>query len=267
MNVANSTSGNLVEIFQKFRDSEAKLVLDPSYTQEIETTAALILKKKVFVHLLMKGDFNQNMFQPSSSFNEHNPLVVKKGVKDSKHDDTHTALLQYGDPKRAKQEDDLSDWNPVKTLNMLNNNGLKDSLQARVLKESGFMRLYDIDGLVSPDLAKNILVQFFDATFESIKDCKAPIQAPPSICVDGPGLTDVLFLIDSSPSMCPYTEAVSKGIKKFVKQIEASGIDSQYAVASFGGEPRVLQAFTVRLSFLLHVLRIKAKRLGKRSMP
>jgi hypothetical protein len=265
MKVVNATSGNLVEIFQKYRNSKAKLVLDPSYAQEIEATAELIVEKDAFVHLLMKGGFNQNKFQPSSSFNKYNPFFVKEKIENSEREDTHTALLQYGDPKRAKQQDDLSDWNPVKTLNMLSNNGLEDSLQARVLKDSGFMRIYDIEGLINTNAKTNILAQFFDATIDSITRCEAPVvkttenhettegqtttesrsSPTPSSCVDGPGFTDILFLIDSSPSMCPYTAAVSEGMKKFVRQIEASGIDTQYAVASFGGVPRVLQAFTV----------------------
>jgi hypothetical protein len=133
------------------------------------------VKKNAFVHLLMKGDFNQNTYQPSSSFNEHNPFMVKKGFKDSKRDDMHTSILQYGDPKRAKQEDDLTNWNSEKTLTRLNKDGLKDSLQAQVLKNSGFMRVYDIEGLINPDAKTNILAQFFDATVDSMKKCPEPV--------------------------------------------------------------------------------------------
>jgi hypothetical protein len=264
--VTNTTTGNLVEIFQKYRNSKAKLVLDSSYTQEVEATAELILEKNAHVHLLMKGDFNQNTFQPSSSFNEHNQYLVQEGFEISKSDDTHTSLLQYGDPKRAKQEDDLTNWSPVKTLKRLTSNGLEDSLQARVLKEDGFMRIYDIDGIICPDHTKNILVQFFDATFDSITECKGPTTTTlaetteahkttesqssptPSSCVDGTGLTDFLFLIDSSASMCPFTEAIAEGMSSFISGLNDDDVDSRFAVASFGGPPRVLQAFSVRLN-------------------
>jgi hypothetical protein len=57
--------------------------------------------------------------------------------------------------------------------------------------------------------------------------------------------TDVLFIIDSFPSMCPYSSAVAEGMANFVTQLTESGIDAHYAVASFGGPPKVLQKFSV----------------------
>jgi hypothetical protein len=57
--------------------------------------------------------------------------------------------------------------------------------------------------------------------------------------------TDVLFLIDSSSSMCSYSAAVAEGMAKFVAKLEDSGIDSHYAVVSFGGPPAIRQKFTV----------------------
>jgi hypothetical protein len=69
-----------------------------------------------------------------------------------------------------------------------------------------------------------------------------------SVCEEGKSkveTTDILFLVDSSTSMCPYSAAVAEGMAKFVTQLEASDVDSRYAVASFGGLPTVLQKFSV----------------------
>lgn len=85
----------------------------------------------------------------------------------------------------------------------------------------------------------------FILPYTLITSAKAEIVCGPNEKPIVYATTDVLFLIDTSPSMCPYTAAVSKGMKKFVTKLEASGADARYAVASFGGAPRVLQAFTV----------------------
>jgi hypothetical protein len=57
--------------------------------------------------------------------------------------------------------------------------------------------------------------------------------------------TDVLFLIDSSSSMCPYSEAVSEGMSDFLTQMIEADVDVHYGVASFGGPPTVRQSFSV----------------------
>jgi hypothetical protein len=57
--------------------------------------------------------------------------------------------------------------------------------------------------------------------------------------------TDILFLVDGTPSMCPYSAAVAAGMAKFIRQLEESGIDAHYAVAAFGGPPELLQKFSV----------------------
>jgi hypothetical protein len=95
------------------------------------------------------------------------------------------------------------------------------------------------------------MIDIFKTTIVLVLALSTIASSSTRVCgPDEKATADILFLIDTSPSMCQYTAAVSEGMKKFVKQIEASGIDAQYAVASFGGEPRVLQAFTVCLSFL-----------------
>jgi hypothetical protein len=76
------------------------------------------------------------------------------------------------------------------------------------------------------------------------------VHAAPPTCPNGNELvvstTDILFLIDSSPSMCPYSAAIATGMAKYVQQLADDGINAQYAVASFGGPPTILQSFTVR---------------------
>jgi hypothetical protein len=64
---------------------------------------------------------------------------------------------------------------------------------------------------------------------------------------------DVLFLVDSSPSMCPYTSAIATGMSDFVDQISTDDIDVHYAVASFGGTPVVLQPFLVFIAIFLTI--------------
>ena len=66
------------------------------------------------------------------------------------------------------------------------------------------------------------------------------------------GTTDVLFLVDSSSSMCPYSQAVSHGMSDFVTQLMKSGVDAQFAVATFGGAPTLLQKFSVFLPLSSH---------------
>jgi hypothetical protein len=90
-----------------------EIVLDQSYVDEVAETAVMIVQTIAHIHLMMKGDFNGDPNQPSSSFNEHNwYFTLVDGTKES----THNANLQYGDPLKAQQDPDLSSWNGTETL-------------------------------------------------------------------------------------------------------------------------------------------------------
>lgn len=63
--------------------------------------------------------------------------------------------------------------------------------------------------------------------------------------------TDFLFLIDASRSMCPYSEALAGGVQNFINNLNKelpNGNPNNYfrfAVATFGGIPRIVQPFSV----------------------
>jgi hypothetical protein len=173
--IYDDTLGSYVEIFQRYRSSNEPLVLDSSYEDEIAATADMIVLHDTSIHLLMKGDFNSNPYQPSSSYNSHNWYFNLIGAKSEEVDNTHTAHLQYGDSLQAKQEANLSSWDAAETLENLNSSNLENSLQGRVLAQGGFMRLYDVEGLIDTDL--NIVAQFFDAVKESILQFQDILQA------------------------------------------------------------------------------------------
>jgi hypothetical protein len=168
--IFNETLGREIERFQRFRSSGEPLVLGQSYNREVQMTAETILTHNAFVHLLMKGDFNRNTNQPTSSWNTHNWFFNKTNAPDSEIDDTHTAHLQYGDPAQAHQASDLRDWNSDETLLKLRKKNLGGSLQARVLANGGYLRVYDLEGLISTE--SNMVSQFFSETRESIFKCE-----------------------------------------------------------------------------------------------
>jgi hypothetical protein len=167
--VIDLETGKPVEIYQKYRSSNDTLVLDQDYAIEVSLTAELIVAKNAHVHLLMKGDFNRNPHQPSSSFNKHNWYFNETNAVESDSDNKHTAILQYGDPLEAQQSSDLTSWDRTATLENLNSKDLGHSLQGLVLASGGYMRLYDVEGLIAAEA--DIRDDFFAAAHESIDKC------------------------------------------------------------------------------------------------
>jgi hypothetical protein len=150
-----------IETFQRYRNSSEKLVIHPSYDTEIKETAAIIVENNANVHLWMKGGFNENPNQPSSSYNQHNWYFRTK-TDGMNADDTHTAQLQYGDP--AQQGETRQ-----KTLENLKKNNLANSLQGLVLRnETGFMRLYEVEDLI----ASGNVETFFSEARDSFTNCQ-----------------------------------------------------------------------------------------------
>jgi len=54
---------------------------------------------------------------------------------------------------------------------------------------------------------------------------------------------DFLFLLDASGSMCPKIDAVKSGFQAFAKEIDKNNINARFAVATFGGTPKILLPF------------------------
>ena len=233
-------TGMNIEFYQRFRSSNSPLALGPGYQTEIDITANMIRENNVFVHLLVKGDYNNNPFQPSSSYNAHNSIYPKGDPVD----DMHTALLQYGSPNSASQNNDLSGWSGNQTLKSLEANQMGGSLQGQVLAAGGFMRVYEVEGLI--DKESSIVDAFFNATRDSILKCKvvAKVLAAPtttasqttasaletSVARDGcvkettSKPSDFVFIVDGSSSMCDYQIKIAEGLQGFVSQLEAKQI-------------------------------------------
>ncbi|TPX43049.1 hypothetical protein SeMB42_g04880 [Synchytrium endobioticum] len=66
--------------------------------------------------------------------------------------------------------------------------------------------------------------------------------------------TDFVFLIDASPSMCPYITNLTAGVQTFANNLVSGGIDARFAVVSFGGAPTLLQPFTTNAALLKSAL-------------
>jgi Mg-chelatase subunit ChlD len=60
---------------------------------------------------------------------------------------------------------------------------------------------------------------------------------------------DILFLVDASGSMCPYIQQIEAQLQTFVDQLALQGQDAQFAVAAFGGQPVLLQPFSVSILY------------------
>ncbi|KAJ3376342.1 hypothetical protein HDU92_000536, partial [Lobulomyces angularis] len=159
------------QISQKFRSSSDPLKLTAPYYTEIELAAESLINTNTNLHLLMKSDFNRNPFQPVSSFNQHNWLYNQKSEKtpNLKSDDTHTSILQYGDPNQVSQNDDLTGFNASLTLEKFNSKGLENSLVGKVLSKNGLARVYDIEQLINAK--SKLLANFYQATLQSVSEC------------------------------------------------------------------------------------------------
>lgn len=58
--------------------------------------------------------------------------------------------------------------------------------------------------------------------------------------------TDFLFLIDASGSMCPYITQITSRMQTFVSNLQTKNVtDARFAVALYGGQPIIMQSFSV----------------------
>ena len=77
--------------------------------------------------------------------------------------------------------------------------------------------------------------------------------APGCVMQQQNGTSDFLILLDASGSMCPYIKQITNRLNTFVTGLQKNQIsDSRFAVAIYGGQPALLQPFTV--SFFCFVL-------------
>jgi hypothetical protein len=69
--------------------------------------------------------------------------------------------------------------------------------------------------------------------------------------------TDILFLLDTSISMCPLLDHWIYGLQKLVKQMKASPFPNpRYALVTYGGNPRIRLSFTSDIQRLNEALSI-----------
>jgi hypothetical protein len=147
----NVTSNNQqITILQKFRDSASPLSLGAAYDQEVLQTSQLLVSTNTMLSVFVKSDFNQNPYQPVSSFNSYNPIYnALYPNNDGPQDSISTIQLQYGSPQQTKENPDFTGFDAAATLSNLKSSGLTNSLQARILDKGGYARVFQIESVVN----------------------------------------------------------------------------------------------------------------------
>ncbi|KAI9205746.1 uncharacterized protein BJ171DRAFT_580392 [Polychytrium aggregatum] len=130
---------------QIYRNSPEPIVLADVAYAEIAATANAILSSQALVSILIKSDFNANIYGPQSTFDSHNAYYNTLASSTSPppaQSTIHTSLAQYGNPGDSAENDDYTGFDSARTLQNLQGSGLAQSLQALVLQGNGYLRTY-----------------------------------------------------------------------------------------------------------------------------
>ena len=154
----------------KYYRSGQPLTLEDPYQAEVDLTANTLIDDKVILMALIRDDRNAvGTFGPVSYFD--NRSVFWQWQEFSQSDSLFTTLVQWGDPRVAAQNADLTSFDPLTTLTNLQKNGMALSLQGQILRKGGFARLFSIQSF-SAELNQNpekMTAYFYNRTIEMIE--------------------------------------------------------------------------------------------------
>jgi hypothetical protein len=139
----------------------SNLALEKSYQDEIDVTADELAKSGVFLLSLIR--IPPGAEHAISTFNEKYNWFFKTNYvsKNLIPDEVAVTTAQFGHPNFQSQTNLFTEFNIPQTIQNLEENGFKNSLQAQVLSKGGIMRVFDLASFVSASNRGQLLTAFY----------------------------------------------------------------------------------------------------------
>eukprot|EP00833_Pecoramyces_ruminatium_P014751 jgi/Orpsp1_1/1188783/evm.model.d7180000067141.1 len=252
-----------------FYRTGSPLVLSTAYQKEVDETAKLIIDENIQLFLLLNDNLadSQGSDVSNSQFNEFNPYWSIDKYDES--DDSSTITAQYGNPKLDELR--ISEFKRDDIYAKLVERNQENSLQGQILSSQGFCRAFNIKDFSTSQSSKFVEL-FFKTVVNTIRTCvitqelieteSETTNTPTSTKIDIPTEvtkitvcdddyyediqtnSDIVFIIDESPSMCKYIDPMRNKLNSLLNELEETKTNARFAVIGFGGKPRIYSAFT-----------------------